>query len=215
MVWSGLEQLDKKETAVPRFVPQKWAHFGRDDNLKVSRQGKHQRAEGCRFTPKTQRAQRAISIFVEIQMSGEDAGRVRIGVSGWQYPPWRGVFYPKMLPQKKEMPYCGQVFSTVEINGSFYSLQRPFSYQRWREETPMIYLWREGLPVHYSHAEAAQRGSRASELFCFGAAGAGVEAGTDPGAVSAELYFPARGAGEFLQAAAADDAAGGGPRDRA
>jgi uncharacterized protein YecE (DUF72 family) len=69
-------------------------------------------------------------------MSGEIAGRVRIGVSGWQYPPWRGVFYPKKLPQKKELHYCGQVFPTVEINGSFYSLQRPTSYQRWRDETP-------------------------------------------------------------------------------
>jgi uncharacterized protein YecE (DUF72 family) len=69
-------------------------------------------------------------------MNSEATGRVRIGVSGWQYPPWRGVFYPKKLPQKKELHYCGQMFPTVEINGSFYSLQRPSSYQRWREETP-------------------------------------------------------------------------------
>ncbi|MBV8629996.1 MAG: DUF72 domain-containing protein [Silvibacterium sp.] len=69
-------------------------------------------------------------------MSCETAGKVRIGVSGWQYAPWRGVFYPKKLPQKKELHYCGQVFPSVEINGSFYSLQRPTSYQRWREETP-------------------------------------------------------------------------------
>jgi uncharacterized protein YecE (DUF72 family) len=69
-------------------------------------------------------------------MSCEPAGKVRIGVSGWQYPPWRGVFYPKKLPQKKELHYCGQIFPSVEINGSFYSLQRPTSYQRWRDETP-------------------------------------------------------------------------------
>ncbi len=69
-------------------------------------------------------------------MNSEPAGKVRIGVSGWQYPPWRGVFYPKKLPQKKELHYCGQVFGSVEINGSFYSLQRPTSYQRWRDETP-------------------------------------------------------------------------------
>ena len=69
-------------------------------------------------------------------MNSEPAGKVRIGVSGWQYPPWRGVFYPRKLPRKKELHYCGQVFASVEINGSFYSLQRPTSYQRWRDETP-------------------------------------------------------------------------------
>jgi uncharacterized protein YecE (DUF72 family) len=69
-------------------------------------------------------------------MSGEPAGKIRIGVSGWQYPPWRGVFYPKKLSQKKELHYCGQVFASIEINGSFYTLQRPTSYQRWRDETP-------------------------------------------------------------------------------
>lgn len=63
-------------------------------------------------------------------------GKIRIGVSGWRYAPWRGVFYPAKLPQKKELHYCGQAFPTVEINGSFYSLQRPTSYQLWREETP-------------------------------------------------------------------------------
>ena len=69
-------------------------------------------------------------------MHAKQMGRVRIGVSGWRYAPWRGVFYPAKLPQKKELNYCGQVFSTVEINGSFYSLQRPKSYQLWRAETP-------------------------------------------------------------------------------
>ncbi len=69
-------------------------------------------------------------------MSSVATGTVRIGVSGWRYSPWRGVFYPKKLPQKKELHYCGEIFSTVEINGSFYSLQRPTSYKLWREETP-------------------------------------------------------------------------------
>jgi len=69
-------------------------------------------------------------------MHAKQMGRVRIGVSGWRYAPWRGVFYPAGLPQKKELNYCGHVFPTVEINGSFYSLQRPTSYQLWRAETP-------------------------------------------------------------------------------
>jgi len=61
---------------------------------------------------------------------------VRIGVSGWRYAPWRGKFYPLGLPQRRELELIGQTFPTVELNGSFYSLQRPSSFERWREATP-------------------------------------------------------------------------------
>lgn len=64
------------------------------------------------------------------------SGRVRIGVSGWRYARWRGDFYPRELPQRRELEYIGTHFPTVEINGSFYSLQRPDSYRRWRAEVP-------------------------------------------------------------------------------
>lgn len=64
------------------------------------------------------------------------AGRVRVGTSGWRYPRWRGDFYPKGLVQRRELEYIGRRFSTVELNGSFYSLQRPERYQRWRASVP-------------------------------------------------------------------------------
>lgn len=63
-------------------------------------------------------------------------GRVRVGVSGWRYPRWRGDFYPKGLAQRRELAYIAERMDTVELNGSFYSLQRPTSYQRWRAEVP-------------------------------------------------------------------------------
>lgn len=59
-------------------------------------------------------------------------GKVLIGVSGWRYASWRGDFYPKGLPQRRELEYIGEQFPTLELNGSFYSLQRPDSYRRWR-----------------------------------------------------------------------------------
>jgi uncharacterized protein YecE (DUF72 family) len=59
-----------------------------------------------------------------------------VGISGWRYPPWRGTFYPRGLPQRRELEYAAQRMSTVEINGSFYSLQRPESYAAWRAQTP-------------------------------------------------------------------------------
>ncbi|MCR3720743.1 Uncharacterized conserved protein YecE, DUF72 family [Prauserella flava] len=61
---------------------------------------------------------------------------VRIGTSGWVYPPWRGTFYPRGLPQRRELEYLANRLSTVEINGSFYSLQRPERYRAWFEQVP-------------------------------------------------------------------------------
>ena len=64
------------------------------------------------------------------------AGDVRIGISGWRYAPWRGVFYPQGLPQRSELAFASRMLPTIEINGSFYSLQRPESYAAWHAETP-------------------------------------------------------------------------------
>lgn len=63
-------------------------------------------------------------------------GDARIGISGWRYAPWRGVFYPPGLPQKDELRWASRKMRSIEINGSFYSLQRPSSYACWRDETP-------------------------------------------------------------------------------
>jgi uncharacterized protein YecE (DUF72 family) len=67
---------------------------------------------------------------------GVVTGEVRIGISGWRYPPWRGVFYPADLAQRSELHFASRMVRTVEINGSFYSLQRPSSYLSWHRETP-------------------------------------------------------------------------------
>jgi uncharacterized protein YecE (DUF72 family) len=61
---------------------------------------------------------------------------IRIGISGWRYAPWRGTFYPATLAQKNELTYAASKFPTIEINGSFYSLQHPTSYARWYAHTP-------------------------------------------------------------------------------
>src|SRR6476659_6815541 len=63
-------------------------------------------------------------------------GKFFIGVSGWRYTPWRGNFYPKGLPQHRELHYASRAFNTIELNGSFYSLQWPTSYAQWADQTP-------------------------------------------------------------------------------
>jgi len=64
------------------------------------------------------------------------AANLRIGISGWRYLPWRKVFYPAGLAQARELDFASRMLPTIEINGSFYSLQRPKSYQEWYDATP-------------------------------------------------------------------------------
>ncbi len=78
-------------------------------------------------------------------------GKLRIGISGWTYKPWRGTFYPKKLPQKNELPYASSVLSSIEINGTFYSLQRPSSFAKWHEQTPDDFLFSLKAPRFITH----------------------------------------------------------------
>jgi uncharacterized protein YecE (DUF72 family) len=64
------------------------------------------------------------------------AGEIRIGISGWNYAGWRGVFYPPKLPHKRELAYASAAFPSIEINGTHYSLQRPDNFAHWAKETP-------------------------------------------------------------------------------
>ncbi len=78
-------------------------------------------------------------------------GIVRIGISGWRYEPWRGVFYPNDLPQRDELAYASRRFPTIEINGSFYSLQRPEYYASWHDETPPDFVFSVKGPRFVTH----------------------------------------------------------------
>jgi uncharacterized protein YecE (DUF72 family) len=78
-------------------------------------------------------------------------GTVRIGISGWRYPPWRGVFYPPKLPQKRELAYAANIFRSIEINGTFYSLQRPEYFDAWAAETPDDFVFSVKGPRFITH----------------------------------------------------------------
>lgn len=69
------------------------------------------------------------------------AGRIRIGISGWRYAPWRKVFYPENLTQARELHFASRALPSIEINGSFYGLQRHTSYSRWYEDTPEDFVF--------------------------------------------------------------------------
>src|SRR5262245_33670968 len=75
----------------------------------------------------------------------------RIGTSGWGYPPWRGEFYPKGMPQKEELEYASRQLNSIEINGTFYSLQKPSSFQNWYERTPADFIFAVKGPQYITH----------------------------------------------------------------
>src|SRR5690348_7386332 len=63
-------------------------------------------------------------------------GKIRIGIGGWTYPPWRGVFYPDKLPQSKELEYASHTLTAIEINATFYGRQKPKSWESWEKIAP-------------------------------------------------------------------------------
>ncbi len=75
----------------------------------------------------------------------------RIGLSGWDYPKWQGDFYPKGLAARRRLEYVAQHFDTVEVNGSFYSLQRPSSWRSWAEQVPEDFVFAVKGPRYITH----------------------------------------------------------------
>jgi uncharacterized protein YecE (DUF72 family) len=82
-------------------------------------------------------------------MSG--TGTVRVGISGWTYAPWRGNFYPSGLQHADELSYASRQVETIEINGTFYGLQRPDAFARWYDETPQRFVFAVKGPRFITH----------------------------------------------------------------
>ena len=76
---------------------------------------------------------------------------IRLGISGWRYAGWRGKFYPRDFPQRRELEFASGEFNSVEIKGSFYSLQLPSSYERWYSETPSDFMFAVKGPRFITH----------------------------------------------------------------
>lgn len=69
------------------------------------------------------------------------AGTIRIGVGGWTFAPWRGVFYPDKLAQAKELNYASRQLTSIEINGTYYGSQKPESFRKWASEVPENFVF--------------------------------------------------------------------------
>jgi uncharacterized protein YecE (DUF72 family) len=64
------------------------------------------------------------------------SGTIRVGVGGWVFKPWRGTFFPKGLPQTRELEHAGRALTTIEINGTFYRTQKPDTFRKWADDVP-------------------------------------------------------------------------------
>ncbi len=76
---------------------------------------------------------------------------IRVGISGWRYAGWRGVFYPAGLPQRQELAHAARRLTSIEVNGSFYSLQRPSSWRTWGEQVPEDFSFAVKGPRFVTH----------------------------------------------------------------
>src|SRR5256714_3345129 len=84
----------------------------------------------------------------------KSSGSIHIGVGGWNFPPWRGVFYPKGLPQAKELSYAATHLTSIEINSTFYGSHKPESFRKWARETPDGFVFRVQGPRFATHRRA-------------------------------------------------------------
>jgi uncharacterized protein YecE (DUF72 family) len=96
----------------------------------------------------------------ELGDSQQVSGRIRVGVGGWTYEPWRGSFYPDGLVQKRELEYAAGKLTSIEINGTFYGSQKPETFMKWRDETPAGFVFSLKAPRYATHRrELAAAGS--------------------------------------------------------
>lgn len=98
-----------------------------------------------------------------------NAPRIRVGIGGWVFPPWRGVFYPPGLPQARELAHASRQVTAIEINGTFYGSQKPASFRRWHDETPEDFVFSLKGPRFVTHrSDLATAGPSIDRFFASG-----------------------------------------------
>ena len=90
---------------------------------------------------------------------------IRVGIGGWVFKPWRGEFYPKELSQARELEYASRKLTTIEINGTFYSTQKPESFRKWAAETPDDFVFSLKAPRYATHRRVLAEAGKSIERF--------------------------------------------------
>jgi uncharacterized protein YecE (DUF72 family) len=132
-------------------------------------------------------------------MAKGKAGKIFVGVGGWNFAPWRGSFYPKGLTQTRELHYMSREVTSIEINSTFYGLQKPATFKKWRDDTPDGFVFSVKAPRFVTHRKTLASGASSVERFL----GSGVlQLGDKLGAINWQLapekQFDAADLAEFL-----------------
>lgn len=102
------------------------------------------------------------------QRKSNQEGRIRIGVGGWTYEPWRGTFYPEGLTQKRELEYASRQLTSIEINGTYYGSQKPESFAKWHDETPDDFVFAVKGPRYATNRRVLAEAGASIERFLTG-----------------------------------------------
>jgi uncharacterized protein YecE (DUF72 family) len=95
----------------------------------------------------------------------ETAARIRVGVGGWTFAPWRDNFYPAGLPHSRELEHASRRLDTIEINGTYYSLQKPATFAKWRDETPDDFVFTLKASRYATHRRVLSEAGEAIDRF--------------------------------------------------
>ncbi len=92
-------------------------------------------------------------------------GKIFVGVGGWNFAPWRGSFYPKDLTQARELNYASRELTAIEINSTFYGLQKPATFQKWHDETPDGFMFSVKAPRFVTQRKRLAESASSVERF--------------------------------------------------
>ena len=92
--------------------------------------------------------------------------RIRAGIGGWTFKPWRGEFYPKGLRQADELEYAASRLGAIEINGTYYRLQKPESFAKWREAAPDSFQFTIKASRYCTNRKDLRETGESIEKFC-------------------------------------------------
>jgi len=92
-------------------------------------------------------------------------GAIRAGIGGWTFEPWRGVFYPEGLTQKRELEFASRALTSIEINGTYYSTFKPDSWMKWRDETPDDFVFAVKASRYCTNRKILSEGAESFDRF--------------------------------------------------
>ena len=132
-------------------------------------------------------------------MANRKAGKIHVGVGGWNFAPWRGSFYPKGLTQARELHYASRELTSIEINSTFYGLQKPATFQKWHDDTPDGFVFSVKAPRFVTQRkDLATAGSSVARFLDSGVLNLGAKLGAINWQLAPNKHFDAKELDAFL-----------------